>query len=172
MNWEPFEGDPGTWRPCTQWSRPCGPSALDPSLVQPRCTQSPAHTCLSKKDKQVKTTITHAVKFPSDIPHPSPPATISWYTHWARKCYFRVLSLTTTLQRHNTENSKQIFPEKELRRLSPNFHDRSAYSATGKYVSLEYINRSQTHECGNEDWGHAIPFLRICKWDFHCSVYF
>ncbi len=26
-----------------------------------------------------------------------------------------------TLQRHNTENSKQIFPEKELRGLSPNF---------------------------------------------------
>ncbi len=31
----------------------------------------------------------------------------------------------TTRQRHkrrNTENSKQIFPEKELRSLSPNFH--------------------------------------------------
>jgi hypothetical protein len=27
-----------------------------------------------------------------------------------------------TLQRHNTENSKQIFPEKELRSHSPNFH--------------------------------------------------
>jgi hypothetical protein len=26
------------------------------------------------------------------------------------------------MQRHNTENSKQIFPEKELRGLSPNFH--------------------------------------------------
>ncbi len=26
------------------------------------------------------------------------------------------------LQRHNTKNSKQIFPEKELRRLRPNFH--------------------------------------------------
>jgi hypothetical protein len=26
------------------------------------------------------------------------------------------------LQRHNTENSKQIFPEKELRGLSPDFH--------------------------------------------------
>jgi hypothetical protein len=26
------------------------------------------------------------------------------------------------LQRHNTENSKQIFPEKKLRRLSANFH--------------------------------------------------
>jgi hypothetical protein len=27
-----------------------------------------------------------------------------------------------TLQKHNTENSKQIFPEKELRGHSPNFH--------------------------------------------------
>ncbi len=25
----------------------------------------------------------------------------------------------------------------------------------------EYINRSQTHECGNWDWGRAIPFLGI-----------
>jgi hypothetical protein len=33
-------------------------------------------------------------------------------------------------------------------------YDRSAYSATGKYVvdlSWEYINRSQRHECGNWD---------------------
>ncbi len=28
----------------------------------------------------------------------------------------------TALQRHNTENLKQIFPETELRSLSPNFH--------------------------------------------------
>jgi hypothetical protein len=51
-----------------------------------------------------------------------------------------------TLQRHNTENSKHIFPEKELRGLSPKFphscvcewfifsHDPSAYSAAWKYV--------------------------------------
>jgi hypothetical protein len=32
-------------------------------------------------------------------------------------------------------------------------HDQSAYSATGKYVDRyrEYINPSQTHECGNWD---------------------
>ncbi len=53
------------------------------------------------------------------------------------------------------------------------FHDRSAYSAAGKYVgrSWEYINRSQTHECGNWDWGRAIPFLGIHKLDFRCNVY-
>jgi hypothetical protein len=33
--------------------------------------------------------------------------------------YFNIYS---TQQRHITENSKQIFPEKELQGLSPNFH--------------------------------------------------
>jgi hypothetical protein len=79
---------------------------------------------------------------------------------------FSEAPLKCTLQRHNTENSEQIFPENELFGLSPNFHihvsvsdlymysyDRSAYSAAGKYVdrSREYINRSQTHECGNSN---------------------
>ncbi len=33
-----------------------------------------------------------------------------------------VVCVHPTLQRHNTENSKQIFLEKELCDLSPNFH--------------------------------------------------
>ncbi len=54
------------------------------------------------------------------------------------------------------------------------FQDRSAYSAAGKYVdrSWEYTNRSQTHECGNQDWSRAIPRKGIHKWDFHCSVHY
>jgi hypothetical protein len=38
------------------------------------------------------------------------------------------------------------------------FQDQYAYSAAGKYVDRfwEYINLSQTHECGNLDWGRAI----------------
>jgi hypothetical protein len=41
-----------------------------------------------------------------------------------------------------------------------------------KYMdrSWEYINRSQT-ECGNWDWGHAIPRKGIHKWDFRCSAW-
>jgi hypothetical protein len=35
---------------------------------------------------------------------------------------FYFLPAPSTLRRHNTENSKQIFLEKELRCLSPNFH--------------------------------------------------
>ncbi len=47
-------------------------------------------------------------------------------------------------------------------------HDWSTYFAEGKYVDWcwEYINRSQTHECGNRDWSRAIPFLGTHKWDF------
>ncbi len=35
---------------------------------------------------------------------------------------FCKLSIHCTLQRQNAENVKQIFPEKEYRGLSPNFH--------------------------------------------------
>ncbi len=44
--------------------------------------------------------------------------------------------------------------------------------AAAKYVdgSWEYINRSQTHECENWDWGHAIARKGIHKWNFPCSV--
>jgi hypothetical protein len=81
---------------------------------------------------------------------------------------------THALQRHNAENSKPIFSEKEFLGRGPNFHihvyvsdlhiyshDRWAYSAAGKYVdrSWEYIHHSQTHECGTWNWGRAILFL-------------
>ncbi len=36
--------------------------------------------------------------------------------------------------------------------------------------SWKYINRSQTYECGNWDWGRAIPWKGIHRWDFPCSV--
>jgi hypothetical protein len=70
----------------------------------------------------------------------------------------------SSLQRHNTENSKQIVFEEELRDLSPNFHIHvfvsDLYIPTigltillqGKYVdrSWEYINRFHRHmKCGN-----------------------
>jgi hypothetical protein len=69
-----------------------------------------------------------------------------------------------TLQRQNAENLKQIFPEKEYRGLSPNFHIHVSVSelyitTMGLPVLLEEIcrlilgiysiNRSKTHECGN-----------------------
>ncbi len=44
--------------------------------------------------------------------------------------------------------------------------------SAGNYVdqSLEYINSSQTHECGNWDRGRAIPRKGIHKWNFPCSA--
>ncbi len=52
-------------------------------------------------------------------------------------------------------------------------HDRSAYSAAGKYVdqSWERITHSQTHIMWKFDWGRAIPCLGIYKWEFCCSAH-
>ncbi len=37
--------------------------------------------------------------------------------------------------------------------------------------SWKYIIRSQTHECGNWDWGHDIPFLGIFVSNFQHFVF-
>ena len=88
-----------------------------------------------------------------------------------------------TLQRQNAENLKQIFPEKEYRGLSPNFHIHVSVSEL--YIPTmvclfcwrkcvdrcwEFINRSQAHECGNWGLGCAIPRKEIHKRNCHCSV--
>ncbi len=78
---------------------------------------------------------------------------------------------------------KQLFPKKNYNVPSPssytcicerfiNLQNQSAYSAAGKYVdqSWQYINFSQTHECGNWDWGRTISRKGMLKWDFSCSV--
>ena len=48
------------------------------------------------------------------------------------------------------------------------------YFGAAKYVDMDrswdYIYCSQAHECKNWDWGRAIPFLGIQKWDFRGSV--
>jgi hypothetical protein len=88
-----------------------------------------------------------------------------------------------TLQRTNTENSKQIFPENQLHSHSPIstfmclwaiyiFPRSICLFCCRKYVdrSWEYLNRSQTRECGNCDRGRAIPRKGIHKWDFRCSA--
>ncbi len=79
-------------------------------------------------------------------------------------------------------NFEQIFPEKEYRGLSPNFHMRLwAIYIFPRSVSLfcwrkfvdrswNYINRSWTNECWNWGWGRAIPRKGIYKGDFRCSV--
>jgi hypothetical protein len=42
-------------------------------------------------------------------------------------------------------------------------HDRSAYSAAGKYVNRSWEYIKYIYECGNWDWGRAIPRKRKHK---------
>jgi hypothetical protein len=61
-----------------------------------------------------------------------------------------------TLQRHNTENSKQIFPEKELRSLNLYFQIRVSVSDLHiPTISLPILLQD---ECENWDCGLAILF--------------
>ncbi len=73
-----------------------------------------------------------------------------------------------------TKNPIYVFLFWELRVLSPNYHIHVSVSdlyipKIGSRIpaavyadrSWEYINGSQTHECGNWDCGRAIPFLGI-----------
>ncbi len=61
------------------------------------------------------------------------------------------MHLTYTLQRQNAENLKQIFPEKEYRGLSPNFHIHVSASRFifPRWVCLfcwrKYVDRSREH---------------------------
>jgi hypothetical protein len=79
-----------------------------------------------------------------------------YIVHWLERCPTNNKSVKGTLQRKsNTENSKQVFTEKELRGQSPNFH--LYVSVSDLYIptidlpillhqSWEYIKRSQTVE--------------------------
>ena len=94
--------------------------------------------------------------------------------------------LCIALWRTNTKNSKQIFPEKEFRGHNRTFHShvsvRYLYITTINLPILPQeicepilevcINSSQANECGNRDWGRAVPRKGIHKWDFRCSVWF
>ncbi len=98
------------------------------------------------------------------------------------------LKFSPALQRHNTENLNQIFPEKELRSLlSPNFHIHVSVSDLyifpqsvclfgyrkiwwtdpGIYKSL---TDTRMWELGQR--AGAIPLLGIQKCDFRCSAAF
>ncbi len=50
---------------------------------------------------------------------------------------------------------------------------RSTYFPAAEWAdrSWEYMNRSQTHECGNWDWGCAISFLVISVSNFQYCVF-
>jgi hypothetical protein len=87
----------------------------------------------------------------------------------------------SALQRTNAENSKQIFPEQELRGHSPNFHIH--VSVSDLYISMTdlpvFLQEIPVPILGiyksiTDTWmwklGQAIPRKGIHKWDFLCSV--
>ncbi len=87
-------------------------------------------------------------------------------------------------EQHSNSNSVYIFLFWELRALSPNFQIHVSvriYIFPGSVhifppaekadPSWEYIIRSQTHECGNWDWGPNIPFLGIFVSNFRHFVF-
>ncbi len=88
-------------------------------------------------------------------------------------------------ERTNTENSKQKYPEKELRGHNPNFHIHVSVSdlynpridlpillqeICGPILGI-YKSLTETHEFGNWDCWRAIPKEGIHKWNFRCSAY-
>jgi hypothetical protein len=86
---------------------------------------------------------------------------------------------------HCNENTNYVFLFWELRGLSPNFHIHVSVSDSyipriGPHILLPqnrqtnrgniYINRSQTNEWGNRDWGSAVSFLGIFVSNFrYCA---
>jgi hypothetical protein len=76
--------------------------------------------------------------------------------------------LETNIPGKGIERPLSQFPYSCVCERFLHYHHRFAYSGAGNM--WEYINRSQTLECGNWDWGRAIPRNGIHKWDFRCSV--
>ncbi len=77
------------------------------------------------------------------------------------------------IPRNETVIFKTVLSPSSFTHISVRFQDRSAYFAAGKYVdwSWEYINRSQTHECGIWDWGRAIPRKGIYIYGIFLAVH-
>ncbi len=73
------------------------------------------------------------------------------------------MSPPPALQRTNTENSKQIIPEKELRGHSPNFHIhvsvRDFYITTIDLSIL--LQKSGIYKCGNIQIAHRHMNVEI-----------
>jgi hypothetical protein len=88
-------------------------------------------------------------------------------------------TMMATVQRTNTENSEQIFPEKELRGHRPNFHIHVSVSdlylptidlpillreRCGPILGMRHMNV----EIGTE--AAQLPDKEIHKWNLRCST--
>ncbi len=75
---------------------------------------------------------------------------------WIRTAKNQCRKLVTNIPRKGFARSQSHFPQSCV---CERFIYSHGWSCWRKYVdwSLEYINHSQTHECGSWDWGRAIP---------------
>jgi hypothetical protein len=81
------------------------------------------------------------------------------------------MDLRRKIGTHCKENSKQIFPEKELRGHSLNFYIHLSVSELYiPTIDLPILLQEKTHECGNRDCGRAIPRKGVHKRDIRCSA--
>ncbi len=100
---------------------------------------------------------------------------------------YSLVTLSADYRLHRKETLPKFetyIPRKGIARPQSNFYIHVSVSnlfiarldlpitIAGKYLdrSWEYINHSQTHECGYWGLGQAIPFLGKNKWNFRCSV--
>ena len=95
-----------------------------------------------------------------------------WRTYTAKTKY---RNFETNIPRKGISGSQSQFLHSCVCEWFIYSHDWSAYSAGGNTVcrpilGIQYINRSQTHKCGNWGWGRAIPRKGIYKWDVRCRV--
>jgi hypothetical protein len=109
---------------------------------------------------------------------------------WAARISKRCFHLTAHSQLHCKENPLYVFPEKELRGLSPTFNIHVSLSdlyipRIGPHIfmqqnrqtdpSYKYINRSQTHECAEIGTETAQSFSGNSFLEFSvlclCSVF-
>ncbi len=75
----------------------------------------------------------------------------------------RAASLRLCIPRKVIARSQYQFPHSWVCERFIYSQDRSTYFPAAELAdrSCEYVNSSLTHECGNWDWGSAIPFLGI-----------
>jgi hypothetical protein len=90
---------------------------------------------------------------------------------WHHTAMTKYQNFETNIPRKRISGSQSQFPHSCVWEWFIYSHDVCLF-CWRKYVdrSWDYINRSQTHKCGNWGWGPAISRKGILKWDFRCSA--
>ncbi len=95
------------------------------------------------------------------------------WNHTAKRLYRK---FETNVPRKGIARPQSQFPHSCVCERFIYSHNRPAYSAARKYLDRywKYINRSQTHECGNWDWGRRNSFSGNTNMGFslQCKTFF